>query len=64
MRFTYSYRKMPEAFANNEDPDQMLHSAASDLGLHCLPITLLGFSRIQLVKYVNLQQSGSSNMIG
>ena len=22
----------------NRDPDQMLHSAASDLGLHCLPI--------------------------
>ena len=23
------------------------HSAASDLGLHCLPITLLGVSRLQ-----------------
>ena len=22
--------------ANSVDPDQMLHSAASDLGLHCL----------------------------
>ena len=32
--------KMAELFANSVDPDQMLHSAASDLGLHCLPITL------------------------
>ena len=29
---------MVELFANSGDPDQ--HSAASDLGLHCLPITL------------------------
>ena len=33
---------MVELFANSGDPDQMLHSGASDLGLHCLPITLLG----------------------
>ena len=36
-----------ELFANSGDPDQMLLSATSDLGLHCLPITLLGVSRIQ-----------------
>ena len=34
-------------FANSADPD---HSAASDLGLHCLSITLLGVSRLQWVK--------------
>ena len=28
----------------------MLHFAASDLGLHCLPITLLWVSRLQWVK--------------
>ena len=33
---------MVELFANSGDLDQMLHSVASDLGLHCLPITLLG----------------------
>ena len=33
---------MAELFANSEDPDQMPHSVASDLGLHCFPITLLG----------------------
>ena len=42
---------MVELFANSEDPDQMSHSAASDLGLHCLPITHLGVSRLQWVKY-------------
>ena len=41
---------MAEVFANSEDPDQTPHSAASDLGLHCLPISLLGVSRLQWVK--------------
>ena len=35
---------MAEVFANSEDPDQTLHSAATDLGLHFLPVTLLGVS--------------------
>ena len=39
---------MVELFANSGDPDQMPHSSVSDLGLHCLQITLLGVSRIQL----------------
>ena len=33
---------MVELFANSGDPDPMLHYAASDLGLHCLLITILG----------------------
>ena len=45
----YSNRKMVELFANSGYSDQMPHSAASDLGLHCLPITLLGVSRLQLI---------------
>ena len=28
---------LPIIYANTEDPDQMPHSAASDLDLHCLP---------------------------
>ena len=40
---------MVELFANSGDPDQTPHSATSDLGLHCLPITLLGVSRLQWV---------------
>ena len=35
------FRKMVELFANSGDPDQMPPSAASDLGLHCLPVTHL-----------------------
>ena len=38
---------MVELFANSGDPDQTPHTAASDLGLHCLPIILLGASRLQ-----------------
>ena len=37
---------MSELFANSGDPDQMPQSAASDLGLHCLPNTLLGVYRL------------------
>ena len=32
---------MAKLFANSGDPDQTPHSAASDLGLHCLPLNLL-----------------------
>ena len=38
---------MAKIFANSGDPDQMPHSKVSDLGLHCLPITLLKVSRLQ-----------------
>ena len=41
---------MAKLFANSEDPDQTLCYAASDLGLHCLPVTLLGVSRLQWVE--------------
>ena len=41
MKFTYSQRKMVKLFANSGYPDQTPRSAASDLGLHCEPVTLL-----------------------
>ena len=41
---------MVELFAKSGDPDQTPHSAASDLGLQCLSITLFGVSRQQWVK--------------
>ena len=41
---------MAKLFANSGYPDQMPHSEASDLGLHCLPITLLRVSLLQWVK--------------
>ena len=42
---------MAKLFANSGDPDQTPRSAASDLGLHCLPNTLLRVSRLQWVKH-------------
>ena len=41
---------MAKLFANSRDPHQTLCSVASDLSLHCLPITLLQVSRLQWVK--------------
>ena len=42
--------EIPVFYANSVDPEQMLHpAAASDLGLHCLPVTLLGVSRLKWV---------------
>ena len=38
---------MVDLLTNSGDPDQMLHSVVSDLGLHCFPTTLLGVSRLQ-----------------
>ena len=34
--------EIPLLNANCVDPDQMPYSAASDLGLHCLPMSLFG----------------------
>ena len=44
---------MAKLFANSGDPDQMLHYAVSDLGLHCLPITLSRVSRLQWVRHLS-----------
>ena len=33
--------------ANNVDPGQMPHDVASDLGLHCLPLTI--FTGFQVI---------------
>ena len=57
MKFTYSLRKLVELFANSGDPDQMPGYVASDLGLCCLPITLLWVFRLQCVKNVSVLQS-------
>ena len=41
---------MVELFANSGDPDQMPRPAASDLGLHCLPIALSRVSQLNGLK--------------
>ena len=38
---------MIELFANSGDPDQMPQNVASDLGLHFLPVTMFGVSKLQ-----------------
>ena len=53
-----SEREMVELFANIGDLDEMPHSAASDLCLHCLPITLLRVSRQQ---WVNMESVNICN---
>ena len=45
---------MFEPFANSGDPDQTPRSAASDLCLHCLPVTRLRVSSLQWVKYATM----------
>ena len=42
--YTYSQRKMVGLFATSGNPNQTPRSAASDQGLHCLPVTHLGVS--------------------
>ena len=58
---------MAKLFANSGDPDQTPHSAASDLGLHCLPITRLRVSRLQwvnsLVNTVEVMSNWSVNLL-
>ena len=39
------------------DPDQMMHSAVSDLSLHCLPITLLGVPRLNRFNFQHFLQT-------
>ena len=36
---------MKKLLANNVDPDQTSHNVTSDLGLHCLPMTLSRVSK-------------------
>ena len=42
--------EISELNANSVDPDKKPHSAVSDLGLHCLPMTLLWDTGLKLVK--------------
>ena len=41
---------MVELFENSDENGQTPRSVASDLGLHCLPVTRLGISSLQWVK--------------
>ena len=54
---------MVELLANSGYPDQTPRSAASGLGLHCLPITLLRVSRLQWVIFVEIDHEIFSTVI-
>ena len=45
------YIEIPVLNANSVDPDQTPHSATSDLGLHCLPMSLLWDARHKWVNW-------------
>ena len=45
--------EIPVYNANAVDPDQTPRAAASDLGMHCLSVTLLGVSRLKWVKVIS-----------
>ena len=47
---TMFYKKNHEFNANSADPDQTPRSVASDLGLHCLPVSHLWDARLKRVK--------------
>ena len=53
---------MAEPSANSGDPDQTPHSVASDLDLHCLPITHLGVFRLKCVTVI-IQCAGYLNTL-
>ena len=44
------FLEIPAFYANSVDPDQPPHFAASDLGLHGLPVSLLRDVRLKRVK--------------
>ena len=45
----YSIFGLKILLANNVDPDQTPHIVASDLGLHCLPMTLFTGFQVRMV---------------
>ena len=50
--------EIPIFYANSIDPDQTPHSVASDLCLHCLPMSLLLNARHKLVIVVLMKCPG------
>ena len=57
--------KIDFVLPNREDPNEMLHSAAFQLGLNCLQTTSLGVSSLQRVdvSLLNVCKMGSKYLI-
>ena len=54
---------MVQLFATSGHPDQMPQNVASDLGLHCLPVTPLGFSSLQWIKMAKFSSRATNEYI-
>ena len=52
-----SFIEMPVVNVSSVDPDLMPHCAASDVGLHCLPMSHLWDARLKWVKETDLEYS-------
>ena len=52
--YYYVCIEIPVSNANSIDADQIPHSAVSDLGPHCLPVTLFGVSRLEWVEGMDI----------
>ena len=48
----FLYLKLLGEWQNRVDPDQMPHSAASDLGLHCLLRPVCPNTRVNMIPYI------------
>ena len=55
----YHFIEIPEFNANSVDPDQIMCSMASDLGLHCLPLSLLWDARYIWINVNGFTSKGS-----
>ena len=56
---------MDKLFANSGDPDQTLHSVASDLGLHCFHVPFYGSPNYNglMVKELHKKKGRSSPIL-
>ena len=61
--YNYCFTEIPVFNANSVDPDQMLHSVMSDLGLNYLPVTFLEVPRLKWVKDFMISAQGQGRII-
>ena len=62
--YYHAFVEMSELNANSVQLDQTLHSLASDLGLHCLPMSLLWDARLKWVKRFGAEWTLLPKLIG
>ena len=50
------FKEVSKLNANIVDTDQRSHSVASDLGLHCLPMSILSVAKLKLIYFLSSEQ--------